>query len=87
LKILSRRQLSKKSAINQQAFSVQYPTEMRSKDNSKQPRRTVIASQRVGANGSRECAPDDRLREAIHSQINSQDGNIFADRTGQVESA
>src|ERR1700736_5293470 len=25
----------------------------------------VIASQRVGANGSRECAPDDRLREAI----------------------
>jgi hypothetical protein len=28
---------------------------------------TVIASQRVGANGSRECAPDDRLREAIQS--------------------
>jgi hypothetical protein len=24
----------------------------------------VIASQRVGANGSRECAPDDRLRAA-----------------------
>jgi hypothetical protein len=25
----------------------------------------VIASQRVSVNGSRECAPDDRLREAI----------------------
>jgi hypothetical protein len=25
----------------------------------------VIASHRVGATGSRECAPDDRLREAI----------------------
>jgi hypothetical protein len=27
-------------------------------------RRAIIA---VRANGSRECAPDDRLREAIHS--------------------
>jgi hypothetical protein len=38
--------------------------------------RSVIASQRVGATGSRECAPDDRLpappdnrlREAIRSE-------------------
>jgi hypothetical protein len=29
--------------------------------------RSVIASPRVGATGSRECAPDDRLREAIQS--------------------
>jgi hypothetical protein len=28
----------------------------------------VIASQRVGANGSRECAPDDRLHEANQSE-------------------
>jgi hypothetical protein len=32
------------------------------------PLNSVIASQRVGANGSRECAPDDRLRAAPAAQ-------------------
>src|SRR5258706_7436853 len=39
--------------------------------NSQEPR-VVYASLR--ANGSRECAPDDRLREAIHDQSNGENG-------------
>jgi hypothetical protein len=39
------------------------------------------------ANGSRECAPDDRLREAIHSQSNGDNGLLrrFAPRNDGTE--
>jgi hypothetical protein len=37
------------------------------------------------ANGSRECAPDDRLREAIHSRSDSENGLLRRFRLSLVE--
>ena len=37
-------------------------------------RRWMLAQPSLRANGSRECAPDDRLREAIHSFFARRDG-------------
>jgi hypothetical protein len=44
------------------------------------PQRQFVAEQSLRANGSRECAPDDRLREAIHQAAQRKNGLLRSAR-------